>query len=243
MKYPPFVDLLALSKSVNLTNKRKNLNSLLLKAWRAEACLGDLLQANDCCKILRAKVDEKGERFGAEEQTIVKAVQTTAVSLYVRATSTSGKAGERGSIQLDKKQLTKDQIEDHTALVLLRNQSLAHVNPEHKMGARRWHKVHLFAVPDRTGRWVPAALTNETTWNRDTLECLERALPVAIKLLQQNLSDKLKAAGDALSDAGISGTTFQRFQFDPVEVFGSDVVVQRILNSRAKTSDRFWVEE
>lgn len=243
MKYPPFVDLLALSKSVNLTNKRKNLNSLLLQAWRAEACLGDLLQANDCCKILRSKVDEKSESFGTEEQTIVKALQTTAVSLYVRATSTGGKAGERGSIQLEKKQLTREQNEDHSALVMLRNQSIAHVNPEHKMGNRLWHKVHLFAVPNRTGQWVPAAATNETTWNRDTLECLERMLPIAVKSLQQNFSDKLKSASDALNDAGISEATFQRFQFDPVDIFGSDAVVQRILSSYGTTSDRFWVEE
>ncbi len=171
MNYPPFVDLLALSKSRNRTKKQQKLNGLLVQAWRAEACLGDLLQASDCCKILRAKVDQTDETFGPQEQTIVKALQTTAVSLYVRATSTGGKLGERGSIQLNKKQLTKDQNEDHKALITLRNQALAHVNPEHQMGTRVWHKVSLFAVPNGTGRWMPAAATNETTWNRETVEC------------------------------------------------------------------------
>ncbi|OUS03981.1 hypothetical protein A9Q96_16870 [Rhodobacterales bacterium 52_120_T64] len=205
--------------------------------------MGDLLQASDCCKILRAKVDEKGETFGPKEQTTVKALQTTAVSLYVRATSTGGKLGERGSIQLNKRQLTKDQKEDHSALLMLRNQALAHVNPEHKMGTRVWHKVSLFAVPNGTGQWIPAAATNETTWNRETLECLERMLPLAIKFMQENFSVKLNAAQEALDDAGISKMTFQKFLFDPVEVFGSDAVVQRILKSRGKASDRFWVEE
>jgi len=88
-----------------------------------------------------------------------------------------------------------------------------------------------------------AAATNETNWNRETLECLERMLPIAINFLQQNFSVKLKAAGEALDDAGISEMTFQKFLFDPIEVFGSDAVVQRILKSRGKASDRFWVEE
>jgi len=126
---------------------------------------------------------------------------------------------------------------------MLRNQALAHVNPEHKMGTRLWHKVSLFAVPNWTGQWMPAAATNETNWNRETLECPERMLPIAINFLQQNFSVKLKAAGEALDDAGISEMTFQKFLFDPIEVFGSDAVVQRILKSRGKASDRFWVEE
>lgn len=243
MKYPPFVDLLALSRSLSRTNRQKKLRGLILQVWRAEACLGDLLQARDCCKILRAKVDEKNEAFGPEEQTIVKALQTTAVNLYVRATSTAGKSGERGSIQLNIGQLTKNQKEDHGALIMLRNNALAHVNPEHKMRDRVWHKASVFAVPDRTGQWTLAAATNETTWNRATLECLERMLPIAVAFIKENFGAKLKMAQDALNDAGMSEKTFQKFCFDPLDVFGSDAVVQRILASRGKASDRFWVEE
>lgn len=243
MKYPPFVDLLALSKSLNRNNKQRKLKGLLLQVWRAEACLGDLLQASDCCKILRDKVDDKSKTFGPEEQTTVKALQTTAVNLYVRATSTGGKSGERGSIQLNTSQLTKEQKEDHRALIMLRNNALAHVNPQHKMGDRVWHKVSLFAVPNRTGHWMPAAATNETTWNRATLECLERMLPLALKFTQDNFVTKLKMAQEALDDARISEKTFQKFLFNPVDVFGSDAVVQRILEARGKASDRFWVEE
>lgn len=243
MTYPPFVDLLALSKSLNRTNRQKKLNNLLLQAWRAQSCLADLLQSDDCCKILRAKVDEKGQTFGVQEQTIVNALQTTAVSLYVRATSTSGKSGERGSIQLNKKQLTKDQIEDHASLLDLRNQALAHVNHQHKMGNRIWHNVVLFAVPNRIGKWTIAVSTNETTWNRETLECMERMLPLAIKFVQDKFSARLKEAEEALNDAGINERTFRKFSFDPVETFGSHAVVKRILESRGQTSDRFWVEE
>ena len=181
--------------------------------------------------------------FGPEEQTIVKALQATAVNLYVRATSTAGKSGERGSIQLNISQLTKKQKEDHSALIMLRNNALAHVNPEHKMRDRVWHKASVFAVPNRTGRWTLAAATNETTWNRETLECLERMLPIAVEFMKDNFGAKLKMAQDALDDAGISEKTFQKFCFDPLDVFGSDAVVRRILESRGKASDRFWVEE
>lgn len=243
MKYPPFFDLLALSRSVSLTNKRKKLNYVILQAWRAEACLGDLFQAKDCCSILRAKVNNKVEKFGSNDQTIVKALLTSAVGLYARATSTSGKAEERGSIQLDSKKLSKEQNEDHSSLVTLRNQALAHVNPEHKVGDRLWHKVVVFAVPNDQGHLQPAAMTHETSWSRETLERLERMLPIAISFLHQNFVEKLKAVSKALDDAGIDYSTFQRFEFDPVEVFGSDEIVQRILSSRGKTSDRFWVDE
>tara|TARA_R110002126_G_scaffold290361_1_gene447158 strand:+ start:485 stop:1216 length:732 start_codon:yes stop_codon:yes gene_type:complete len=243
MKYPPFVNLLALSTSLNRTKKQKKLNNLLLQTWRAEGCLGDLLQADDCCKILRAKVDEKDQTFGHQEQTVVKALQMTAVSLYARATSTSGGLGERGSIQLNKSQLTKDQKEDHASLVALRNQAFAHVNPQHKMGNRVWHKVVLFAVPNWIGQWSLAASTNETTWNRDTLECLERMLPVAIEFVQERFGIRLKEAREALNDAGIEDKTCKKHLFDPVEVFRSDAVVKQILEARGKMSSRLRVEE
>ena len=68
-------------------------------------------------------------------------------------------------------------------------------------------------------------------------------LPLAIKFMEEKFRIKLNAAHESLNDAGISEVTFQKFLFDPVEVFGSDVVVQRILKSRGKASDRFWVEE
>jgi len=199
MKYPPFVDLLALCRSVNLTNKRKKLNHVILQAWRAEACLGDLLQAKDCCAIIRAKVNNKVEKFGSDDQTIVKALLTSAVGLYARATSTSGKAEERGSIQLDRKKLSKEQNEDHSFLVSLRNHALAHVNPAHKVGDRLWHKVVVFAVPNDQGHLQPAAMTHETSWSRETLECLERMLPISINFLHQNFVEKLKAISKALT--------------------------------------------
>lgn len=111
------------------------------------------------------------------------------------------------------------------------------------MGDRIWHKVVVFAVRSGTGQLMPAAMTKETTWNRETLERLERMLPVAINLLHQNFAEKMKAVSKSINDAGISDRTFQRFEFDPVDIFGSDAVVQQILNSRGKTSDRFWVDE
>ncbi|OLS53903.1 hypothetical protein BV392_19235 [Rhodovulum sulfidophilum] len=68
-------------------------------------------------------------------------------------------------------------------------------------------------------------------------------LPLAIKFMQENFSAKLKAAQGALDDAKISEKTLKKYLFDPIDAFGSDAVVQRILEARGKTSDRFWVEE
>lgn len=243
MNYPPFTDLLALSKDLKRTTKQKKLSEILLQAWRAEACLGDLLQARDCCERLRSMVDQNGRSHDPEEQTVIKALQTTAVMLYARATSTSGKAGERGSIQLNNKGLSSEQKEDHDTLISLRNQALAHVNPTHKVGDRLWHKVILFAVPNAHGRWVPAAATNETTWHRATLERLERMLPVAIEFVQERFKVRLKAVQEGLDEAGIDEALLRKHLFDPIEIFGSEAVVARILSSRGKASDRFWVNE
>jgi hypothetical protein len=243
MNYPPFTDLLALSKNLNRTAKQKKLMGTLLQAWRAEACLGDLLQARDCCERLRAIVDQKGKSHDPAAQTVIKALQTTAVMLYVRATSTGGKGTERGSIQLNKNWLTIEQKVDHDALISLRNQALAHVNPTHKVGDRLWHKVFLFAVPNAHGQWIPAAATNETTWHRETLERLERMLPLAIEFVAERFKIQIKAVEESIGEAGIDEAMFRMHLFDPVEIFGSEAVVKQILSSRGKASDRFWVNE
>lgn len=243
MNYPPFTDLLALSKDLKRTTKQKKLSETLLQAWRAEACLGDLLQASDCCQRLRNMVDQNDRSHDPGEQTVIKALQTTAVMLYARATSTSGKAGERGSIQLNKQSLSSEQKEDHDDLISLRNQALAHVNPNHKIGDQLWHKVILFAIPNANGQWVPAAATNETTWHRATLERLERMLPVAIEFVGERFKVRLKAVQEGLDEAGIGEALLRKHLFDPLKIFGSEAVVKRILLSQGKLSDRFWVNE
>lgn len=243
MNYPPFADLLALSKDLKRTAKQKKLKGTLLQAWRAEACLGDLLQASDCCERLRAIVDQEGKSHDPAEQTVIKALQTTAVMLYARATSTGGKSVERGSIQLNKQGLSSEQKEDHEALISLRNEALAHVNPTHKVGDRLWHKVSLFAVPNAHGQWTPAAATNETTWHRETLERLERMLPLAIEFVAEKFKIRLKTVEDSMAEAGIDEAMFRKYLFDPIEFFGSEAVVMRILSARGKASERFWVNE
>lgn len=243
MNYPPFTDLLALSKELKPNTKQRKLKGVLLQAWRAEACLGDLLQSRDCCRRLRSMVDQNDGSHGPEVQTVIKALQTTAVMLYARATSTSGKAGERGSIQLKKESLSSEQKEDHATLIALRNEALAHVNPNHKVGDRLWHKVILFAVPNAHGQWVPAAATNETTWHRDTLERLERMLPLAIDFVEERFKVRLRTVQESMVEAGIDEAMLRRHLFDPIATFGSEAVVARILSSRGKLSDRFWVNE
>lgn len=241
--FPPFLDLLELAQELKRTRKQEKLSGMLLQAWRAEACLGDLLQADDCCKILRQKVEMDQVAQSPQEQTVAKALQTSAVSLYVRATSTGGKSGERGAIQLPKRRLTTQQIEDHEALIALRNNAMAHVNPKHKAGDRVWHKIVLFAVPNEQGRWIPAASTNETTFHLQTLARLERMLPTAIEIVGESFTARLRAVSAGLNEVKIGRKAIQKHLFDPVEVFGSEAAVSRILSSRGKASDRFWVSD
>jgi hypothetical protein len=243
MPFPPFIDLESLADSLSKTGKHATLQKALIQAWRAESCLGDLVQAKQCCEVLREHVKPGPKTITAEQHTTERALLTTGVLLYVRGTSTSAKAGERGSIQLERGQLTKEQWRDHQALIDLRNQALAHVNAAHYAGSRIWHRVILFAVRNSFGAWRPASATNETGFHRETFERLERMLPVASELILAKFNRRMTAVTERLNEANIDEPTFFKHQFDPTEVFGSEEAVRRLLKGSSRQSDAFWVSE
>ncbi len=74
-------------------------------------------------------------------------------------------------------------------------------------------------------------------------ERLERMHPVAIEFVEERFRARLKAVQEGLDEAGIDEAFLRKHLFDPIEIFGSEAVVARILSSRGKASDRFWVNE
>ena len=243
MSFPPFTDLQALASKLKANGKHAVLQKTLMQAWRAESCHGDLKQSKDCCGVLRELLGRPKADYPPAMHTTERALLTTAILLYARATSTSGKAEERGSIQLERGLLTNDQWQDHQELIGVRNQSLAHVNPAHTVGSRIWHKVMLFAVLTPGGSWRAASATNETTFHTETLVRLERMLPVANEIVLRKFNKRILAVTTQLNDAGIEERIFFEHQFNPVEFFGSEDIVKRLLKGSSKETDAFWVND
>jgi hypothetical protein len=243
-EFPPFADLVSLAGSLRKTGKHGNLQKILDSAWRAESCLGDLKQAADCCSVLRDSLTTKAEDMSGAQQTIDRALMSTAMLLYARATSTSSaKDGERGAIQLERGRLTKEQWADHEALISVRNQGVAHVNRKHSVDNRSWHKAIFFAVRYPNGAWRPASTSNETSFHLPTLERLERMLPVATDVIHGQFNKRMKAVSAALNEADLSEKAFLEHLFDPVAAFGSADAVRRLLGASKQGIDGFYVND
>ena len=242
--FPPFADLVSLAATLKKTGKHGNLQKILESAWRAESCLGDLKQSSDCCAALRLSLETRAEDVSPQQHTIDRALMTTAMLLYARATSTSsGKEGERGAIQLERGRLTKEQWADHDALLGVRNKGIAHVNRRHSVDERAWHKDIFFAVRRSNGAWQPASTSNETSFHLPTLERLERMLPVATDVIFSQFSRRMKAVSTALNAAKLPDKVFLDHQFDPVAAFGSVDAVRRLLGASKQGIDGFYVNE
>lgn len=222
-----------------------------MRAWRAQSCLGDLRQVEYCCAALRKLRPEGKSPKDADGHAIEKSLLTTAILMYVRATHTAANGADRGAITLERGQLTKAQWDDHQALIQLRNQSVAHVNPEHISGDRAWHKVLLFAIRARPGVWQPVSASNETSFHLDTFGRLERMLPVAQSLVLVQFNKRMKNVTAMLNDASLSDGMLAQTAFNPVEAFGSISAATRIFERVSSPSssdpngqtDSFWYDE
>ncbi|HKY80595.1 MAG TPA: hypothetical protein VJM09_03900 [Sphingobium sp.] len=243
MTFPPFTDLEALASTLKKNGRHSTLKKVLMQAWRTESCLGDLRQSQDCCNIIRKNLERPKAEYTLEHHTIERSLLTTAILLYARATDTGGKGEERGAIQLQQGQLTKDQWQDHQALISIRNQSLAHVNPTHVVDERFWHRIILFAIRTASGIWRPACATNETGFHLETFQRLERMLPIASEIILPKFQKRMKAVSDQLNESNLDERTFFENQFNPVKVFGSEAAVQRLLAGSVNATDAFWVND
>jgi hypothetical protein len=241
--FPPFIDLSALAETLEKQIDNKLLRRKLEQAWRAQSCLGDLRQADDCRQILRKMVNRSQAENTPDLMTIERSLLLMGVILYVRATATSGQRGERGSIQLKESALSPEQLADHRDLVEVRNQAFAHVYGSQPLASHVWHKDIFFAVEMKSGVWKPASATNQTSYHADTLDKLERMLPIANKLVLSQFHRRMKAVEDEVNSHGISNAMLMNHAFDPVAVFGSELGVLQVLASAQKGTGSFWTNE
>jgi len=242
---PVFTDLRALADELARRGDTK-LRAQVTQAWRVQSCLGDLRQAMDCVVALKNLINrptgEESNTLSASE----RALMTTAILLYARATSTGGNTGERGSIQLDKEKLTPEEWNDHTVIVDVRNQAMAHVYSSRPLDDHEWHRAVFFAVHigEIAGRhvWKAASATNQTSFRRATLDRLERALPTAHREMKAKFQKRMDAVSKTINEE-LKGEALFKHVFDPVPSFGSVAAVEAVLGGAPDGEASFWFSE
>lgn len=238
---PLFTDLKALAEE-RARHGNVSLRAMMTQAWKAQSCLGDLRQAMDCAVVLRRHAKTATKKGSAETLVIEKALLTTAIMLYARATSTNGQGGERGSIQLAEKHLTPEQWADHNVILDVRNQAMAHVYSGRRFSEHDWHKEKFFAVSFGNNHWKPASATNQTSFHAATFDRLERMLPVAHAALKAKFLERMGAVAKAVNTE-LKQEVLRKHAFDPVATFGSVEAVREVLAGSENTEASFWISE
>jgi len=241
MTFPAFTDLAAVAEELASRGNVK-LRAILTQAWRAQSCLGDLRQANDCAGVLRDMLKRPNEQDTPALLTVERSLLANAIMLYARATSTNGDKGERGSIQLSEKKLTPEEWADHNAILDVRNQAMAHVYRSRKLSDHDWHRAVFFAVDAGGGQWKPASASNQTSFHAETFARLEKILPVALREVKAKFHERMEAVTKMVnSDVKASG--LRKHVFDPVAVFGTEEAVRALLAGEGQGDAAFWINE
>jgi hypothetical protein len=230
MALPHFTDLRQIAVALKGNADFKELRHTIEGVWRAQSCNADIRQAADACNALSILRQSPRRRGSLDRATTENALLVTAVLLYARATGTSGQTGERGSIQLDQKNLSPGQLDDHVRLLNIRNRALAHVYRESPIGDDLWHEDLVFAVDMGELGWKPAAGSNRISFHVPTFERLLRQIPVADALLMRAFHKRMNAMTRMMNEASVPLDLFLRHRFDPVAAFGGVQAAQKIID-------------
>lgn len=239
---PPFTDLGALAEELARRGKNTKLRAAITQAWRAQSCLGDLRQAFDCCSALEGIIERPRSADTSALMATERALMTTAIMLYARATSTSGQLGERGSIQLERNKLSEQEWADHCSLLDVRNQAMAHVYSSRPIADHEWHRDVFFAVQVSNGQWKAASASNQTSFHAATLERLKRMLPVAHREVKEKFHKRIGAVTDMINRE-VDAKLILRHVFDPIPVFGNEEAVRAALAGAPTGETAFWYNE
>lgn len=229
MTFPSFTNLTVLIGKLEKLGKYGELRKTLMQAWRAQSCLADLKQAQDCYDVLQGILKRPGTEDTPELLTTERALLITAIMLYARATSTSGHKGERGSIQLERGRLSPDQWKDHQAIIEVPNRAFGNVYSSQAVGGYYWHREMVFAVERPSGMWEAASASNQTSYRKDTVKSLGRMLPVAKGIVKEKFQRRLGAVTEKINAASVPRELFIECQFDPARAFGGEEAVRRVL--------------
>lgn len=219
---PITVDLMKLGSSVEAKGGGHRLAKSLRTAWRAQSCLSDLRHAQGICDAIDTVshlVDtlDTGTYFHVRSGMLA-----TAVVLYARATtSSSAKKSERGAVQLDSARLTPEQLEDHEALVRVRNGAIGHVEGGVKIVGDFWHRDFLFAKRSGLSNWDVSSASLCIGFHDQTFEILKRQLPIASAQIEIKSRERIEGAMQVIRDLKLNDADLLKHQVDPVKWFGS----------------------
>lgn len=218
---PATVDLMRLGNALESKGVSRKLARALRTAWRAQSCFADLGQAQGACDTLDtltpAVIGDPGVLLHVQSSLL-----STAILLYARATTTSSaKANERGSIQLDLAKLTAEQVEDHNTLVRVRNGALGHVENGAPIAGDYWHRDFLFAKRVGATNWEVASASTSIGFHLETFTVLKRQLPVSAGQLQSKCQERIAGAMDVIRELNLRDIDLLRYQVDPIQWFGS----------------------
>ncbi len=221
VELPVAVDLMKLASSIEARGGSRKLAGTFRMAWRAQSCVADLRQAQAACDALKKLPLLSSALDSATLLSTQSALFASAVTLYARATATSGSPRERGSIQLETAKLTDEQQKDHKTLVTLRNSALGHVESGATIAGDFWHRDFLFAKAVGPGNWQVACASTSIGFHLEAAEILERQLPVATQMVLARCRERIEDAMEALRQLEPSSASLLRYQVDPIAWFGS----------------------
>ncbi len=227
MTLPRFTDLRGMADDLGDDPAYRKVARTIRKAAVAQSCASDLTQVATCCVALDALLASPRKAGTIERGATENALLINGVLFYARATSTNGSFGERGSISISAK-LSAEQLEDHKAIIDVRNRSVAHVYTGAVVGDDIWHRDKLFLVETDEG-WKPAAVTRSFQFHRLTLDRLRRQAPVARDIIIERFHAHINKLMAVLRTNPVPIALFEANQFDPVEFFESERAVLNAL--------------
>ncbi|WP_157220632.1 hypothetical protein [Flavisphingomonas formosensis] len=228
-KFPRFSDADRVLKELEGTPVATTVKKALRKAMTSQSCLADLGQAALLRDALRDLLNNSTPTVSDANSSIEMALLMQAILLYSRATATIGQYGERGAVKITD-HLSSEELEDHNALIEIRNKALAHVYHNEPVSNEVWHSGKLFFVEIKKGGWLPAGYNSSINFHPQTFARLSRMLPVAREILMTNFHQHTTKLTDALNKEPLTQAIFERCTFDPISLFGSDEAVTRALN-------------
>lgn len=209
---PTASDLVAVAADLEATGSHGKLVRAVRQLLIVTACHADLRESLECCEAVDAVAAGMVNRNSTHRLPIERALLSTGVSLYARATSGGGTRDERGSIQISE-HLTATQRADHDHIVEVRNRAVAHVYPGSKIAGTEWQWNKLLLV-EVEGGWQPTSVSWRVAFSEATLKALKRQVPVAMQLIYDRYVRRVGQLRDQIAEASGLDEMVQRHLID-----------------------------
>jgi hypothetical protein len=237
MSFPCFVDLHSFYEELRQMPEYGKSQKWLKQAVLRNACQADLNQAADCVTALRSLIASPRKSGTMERAVTEGALLNQAVLLYARATSTGGSQGERGSRSIAHG-LTPLQLEDHQALIDIRNRAIAHVYQGQEIDSTVWQRTVPLLI-EFPPAFRPCFATQSIQFNRTAFDRLARQLPIATGIMVRAFYEALNKFMEQLATNPVPDTMLRKHGIDPVALFGTPERVEAIVASSDKGQASF----